>query len=234
MNVLTQLAGETFGPLAITLGAILTKSVWLFFIVDPPGNLPVFLALTKNDTPQDRRYMFRMSSLISCAGVLVLSVTSEFVLRTIFHIHMGAFEIAGGLLTLLVAIRVIMSGNQDAHASNDYILNQSKSHKEALISRAVCPLACPLMFGPAAIVAGTTIVSQLGFTAGIISILLTFAVTYLFLDYAHLLSRVLGKVGHIILERVMMVFVAAIGIQLIFHGIRSLIPEIMKAINQSS
>ena len=209
---------------------IFRNATWLFMIVDPHGGLPVFLSITKNDSIDDRRYMFRMATLISCLGVLALSLASDYILKNLFNIHIGSFQIAGGILTMIVGVRCIMSGHGDTEKESEALDRASSSKKESLITRAVCPLACPLMFGPGAIVVGTSVIANSGFMNGIISILLTFIGVYLILDYSHYITRLLGRIGHIIVERVMMIFVTAIGVQMIYTGICKLLPDLLKAI----
>ena len=221
---------DQLNSIQLDWGQVLRHAGWLFMIVDPHGNLPVFLSITRNDSVEDRKFMFRMSTFISLIGVLVLSIASDYVLKNLFNIHMGSFKIAGGILTMIVGVRVIVNGHDDTEQASEALHKSSKSMKESLITRAVCPLACPLMFGPGAIVVGTSIVVEAGFISGILSIFLTFIGVYLMLDFSHFFSKLLGRIGHIIMERVMMIFVAAIGIQMIYSGVQELLPDIVRTI----
>ena len=80
----------------------------LFVIVDPVGLIPAFLVMTEKDTTQVRVRMAQLASLITF-GILILSFFFGQRLLTAFGITLPAFEIAGGIVLLLVALDMLQA-----------------------------------------------------------------------------------------------------------------------------
>jgi MarC family membrane protein len=78
----------------------------LFFIVDPIAIVPSFLAMTETNTPRERARMARLASIVTCLVLLIFFVCGESILR-IFHVSVSAFQIAGGVLLLTVAMDML-------------------------------------------------------------------------------------------------------------------------------
>ncbi|HYT60226.1 MAG TPA: MarC family protein [Haliangiales bacterium] len=117
----------------------------LFVIIDPIATVPAFLAMTPTDTPAQRIRMARVACTISAVILLVFATTGKRIF-TFFGITIPAFQIAGSIVLLLVALdmlRARRSAVQETAEETD-----AGAAKEDI---AVTPLAVPMLAGPGAI-----------------------------------------------------------------------------------
>ena len=185
-----------------------TATITLLFVMDPLGNIPIFLSILKNyDLKAQRRIIIRETFV----AFLVLTVFLFFgkYLMSGLKITTSALSISGAIILFLIAIRMIFPS--DLSESN------SPESEEPFI----VPLAVPLTAGPAAIAFVMLFVTQnsqrlptLFFAVMIASIV--FLVIMLLSRY---LMRLLGKRGLIAIERLMGMILTAIAVQMFLSGI---------------
>ena len=200
----------------------------LLAIVDPLGCLPVFTTMTMDVSDNERRFMYRLAGMVSMVTVMVMAVIGEFILQEVFHVRFGSFMIGGGLLLVVIGVRDIVFGHGGSRLAAKKKMGDFCDHRrEQLIARAVSPLACPFLVGPGSIVTSMLIVSEdkLGLGMGLLAVATAFVVVLLILNWGHLLSRILGKIGPIVIARIMMIFITALGVEFIYQGIIELIKD---------
>jgi multiple antibiotic resistance protein len=184
----------------------------LFPIVDPIGNVPTFLSLTRTlDQGERRRQALRAvaASLVILAGALAIG---NFVLEY-FHISLAAVEVVGGLV-LGQAGWLMLSGPTDEP-------DHGELHADGEIF--FTPMAFPLLAGPGALATVLAFSNRadnwLDFPGFLIGIGVVLAATYLILSNA---DRVLDKLGPRsveVINRMMGLIVLLIAAELVFHGI---------------
>jgi multiple antibiotic resistance protein len=177
----------------------------LFIIVDPFGDIPIFISLTDKMAEGEKRRVFNTATVVGLILLLVFSFTGQEIF-TLFGISIYSFEVAGGILLLIIAIRILVSGS----------LHENAESPESI---GAVPIAMPLLVGPGAI---TTTILNLQFYGVIIAaaaaIVVVF-VTWVILRYMGLIYRVLGKTGSLVIARVVALLIAAIATQYILVGI---------------
>ncbi len=82
----------------------------LFIIVDPFGDIPIFITLTEKMAKGEKRRVFNTATIVGLVLLLVFSLTGQEIFA-IFGISVYAFEVAGGILLLIIAIRILISGS---------------------------------------------------------------------------------------------------------------------------
>ena len=134
--------------MSAVLDAQLLGSVFvtLFVIMDPPGTVPIFLALTSAMTGRQRVLAARQAVFVAF-GVIVAFAVFGRALLSYLHISLPALQGAGGLLLLLVALE-LLTGKEEAPGSAEGV------------NVALVPLGTPLLAGPGAIVATMVFVQQ--------------------------------------------------------------------------
>lgn len=192
----------------------------VFFVVDPLGVAPIFLAITRGDPPDKARSMARRAC-VAAFGLLVFFALFGTVLFQIFGITLGAFRVAGGFLLLVTALDMLRAKPSATRTTPEEAREATAKEDVALV-----PLAIPLLSGPGAIATVMVLMSR-GKSpayagAVLVSIALTCLASYLILRGAGLLQRVLGTSGLAILERVMGLLLAAIAVQFMADGGRAL------------
>ena len=186
------------------LGPLIKATTALFIITDPVGLIPVFMALTHDFTPEERKATLSHATLVGLVLLLILAFTGTAVLK-LFGITISDFKIAGGILLLVLALRIISS----AH------------YGEATSARpGVVPLAVPLLVGPGAITTTIVFIGLYGLWITVAAVLITFGVSFLIFRFVGVLYRVLGETGSDVIAKIMGMLLAAIAVQFIRQGIQ--------------
>lgn len=190
--------------------------VTLVVIMDPPGAIPIFLALTRGQTPDQMHKAALQASLTSLGLIIAFAVFGQQVLNYL-HISNPALQGAGGLLLLLVSLQLLIS-------NESYTADEEATGNVALV-----PLGTPLLAGPGAIVATILFVQQadgaVDLVAIALGIVLVHMVIFAALRFSPWIARVLGDGGINILTKVAGLLLAAIAVQLIAESVQGFIAE---------
>ena len=190
----------------------------VFFIMDPLGLLPIFVAITATDTPEKRQRTARRATLIAFGLMAFFTLFGGFVFR-LFGISMSALKVAGGILLLMTSMDMLRAQPSRTRSSPE------ETHEsEAKEDVAVVPLAMPLLAGPGSIATAMVLAARgpdWTYSIPVVaSIAITCFVTYLLLRAATRLNRLLGTTGIAVLERIMGLLLAAISVQFVADGIK--------------
>jgi multiple antibiotic resistance protein len=192
-----------------------TVFVTLFVIVDPPGSVPLFLALTANQNGGERARSALRAVTVSFGVIVAFALFGESLLRYL-SITLPALQGAGGLLLLLVSLE-LLTGRAETPSSGD-----------ADVDVALVPLGTPLLAGPGAIVATMVSVRQAsGHTDKLVAlgvaIVAIHVVIWLVLRFSGAILRVVRDGGISILTRVAGLLLAAIAVQLIANSVTAFV-----------
>jgi multiple antibiotic resistance protein len=178
----------------------------LFIIVDPFGNIPIFIGLTEKVPESQKRKVFNTACLVGFILLLVFAFTGQLIF-TIFNISIYSFEIAGGILLMIVSIRLIISTREEHDE------NESPEQLGAV------PIAMPLLVGPGAITTTILNIQLYNYAVTALSVLIVMTVTWVILRSIGRVFKILGKTGSLVITRVMALLIAAIAVQYILEGI---------------
>ena len=195
------------------VGRALTAFVTLLVIMDPLGNVPVFLALTATEERPQRRRTAAHATL--AAGVLIY-LFAFFGTRILAMLSIGlpALQVAGGIMLFLIALQMFQG---------EVLLPDAAEG----VNVAIVPLGVPMLAGPGAIAASMVLMSgddgqalswsnQLPVVVGIAA---TLAVIYLGLRYSLFLEGLLKDNGIHLVTRVMGMLLLAISVELAASGV---------------
>src|SRR3989449_1678340 len=191
---------------------LLKATVALFVIVDPLGPVPIFAGLTKTMSLDEKRKVFRTAAVIGAVLLAVFALVGQEVLL-LFGISLESFQIAGGLVLLLLSIEIIFRGE--------------RFDKLALVSAeetAVFPIAFPLLVGPGAITLTLISIQTFGITVALLAIVIVMFASWVVLRQTDRIYRMLGRTGSAVIARIMSLFIAAIAVQYILAGIQFYYP----------
>jgi multiple antibiotic resistance protein len=187
--------------------------VTLLVITDPPGSVPIFLALTSAMPARDRNRAAWQAVALAGGVIVVFAVAGQQILAYL-GIDLPALQGAGGLLLLLVALE-LLTGRADDPS------RQSTSNV------ALVPLGTPLLAGPGAIVATMLFVRQAdgvgGYAAIAVAVLLVLILVWLTLRFCGVIVRVLRPGGIEVFTRIAGLLVAAIAVQLIADAVAAFV-----------
>jgi multiple antibiotic resistance protein len=194
-----------------------TAFVSILFLVDPPGTVPAFMALTGHYTPERRRKTAFVASLTATLTLMGFALVGNYLFR-----HLGltlpAFQIAGGLILFVVALDMIRS--YELHQENPRELEEGKASGDV----AITPLAIPFLAGPAALSTVTVLMARAAddpFKAGLVfvAIALTGVICYVTLRLSDPIQRRLGTTGIHVLGRILGLVLAGIAVQFVLDGL---------------
>ncbi|MFL5318858.1 MAG: MarC family protein [Myxococcaceae bacterium] len=194
----------------------------IFFVVDVFGVVPLFIAMTANDSRTKSRSMAARACVTGAALLIFFALFGGFVFK-VMGVTLSAFRVAGGILLLITALDMLKARQSETRTSAEE--TKEGTQKEDI---AIVPLAMPLLAGPGSIATVMVLMSRgpNAFVVAIpvvISIVITFGISYAILRGAALVQRVLGSSGLAVLERVMGLLLGAIAVQFIADGGRDLL-----------
>jgi multiple antibiotic resistance protein len=194
----------------------------IFFLVDPFATIPSFLAITHDADPARRKRMARKGALTCFIVLTSFAVCGQLIFR-LFGITLPAFEIAGGLILLLIGLDML-----EARRSPTQETLGDTEEAAAKEDAGIVPLGIPMLAGPGAISSVMVLVGQvprlLDWEMGAIlgSITFTALVSYWVLAGADRVRRVLGETGIRILVRIMGLLLVALAMQFFVNGLTDL------------
>ncbi len=177
----------------------------LLIVVDPLGNIPIFLAITEDLPPKQKIKAFNTAVLTGFSLLMIFAGVGNRVLK-IFSIELYSFRIAGGALLLFIALEILMKTRYEASV---YSAEETGA----------VPLGVPLLVGPGAITTVIIILESFGFTIALASVILAAITTWLILRFVNPIHKALGHVGSTVVSKIMAMLLAAIAVQYILEGI---------------
>jgi multiple antibiotic resistance protein len=195
--------------------------VTIFVVVDPIAMAPTFLVVTEGMPRQSRKSVAARASLIA-ASILTGAALFGARLLGVLEISLPAFRIAGGLLLFWIATEMVF-GVRSQHEGE----TAEQAMEERVRNVAAFPLAIPLLAGPGAITATILLAGQAGdnwLMVGILVavVLIVAAICLLTFVAAERISRLLGMTSNIVLSRLLGVLLAALAVQYVVDGIKSI------------
>jgi multiple antibiotic resistance protein len=196
----------------------------VFFVVDPMGVVPVFVAMTQGDSQEKREQMARRAALTAFVILTLFAVAGTVIFR-LLGVTLGAFKVAGGILLLLTSIEMLR-----AQQARTRIIPEEQQEGAAKDDVAIFPLAIPLLAGPGAIATVTALMGRAGrilfMVPVVLSIAITCAASYAMLRAASQISRILGVTGLNVMNRVIGLIIGAIAVQFVFDGLKDTFPRL--------
>ena len=189
--------------------SFLSAFILLLLVLDPLGSLPIFIPIMR-EVPKHRRRWVAMREVGIAFGVLFFFMFFGEVFLRVMHLSERSLEVAGGVILLMVAIRMIFS-----HEGGIY---GTAEGKEPLIF----PLAVPLLAGPSAMATVLLLASrQPDRVAEWIGALFTaMVISFLALILADRIRKLLGDSVVSALEKLMGLVLTAIAVEMILSGLK--------------
>jgi multiple antibiotic resistance protein len=190
----------------------------IFFLVDPFAALPTFLAVTAGQDDSKRRKTARKASLTAFVVLTTFAVAGSFIFK-MFGITLPAFEIAGGVILLLIGLDMLEAKRSPTQESSGETAEAASKDDVGIV-----PLGIPMLAGPGAITSVMVLVGQvpglMSWEMGAIvgSIAITAAICYVVLGGAARVARLMGDTGIRILVRIMGLLLVALAVQYFVNG----------------
>ncbi|MBW4545202.1 MAG: MarC family protein [Symplocastrum torsivum CPER-KK1] len=184
--------------------------VAVFVLADALGNIPILLVLTKGMEPEQRNNVVDRATIVATLVLLGFAFAGKWVLQYL-DISMGSLRIAGGLLLLIIALRML-EGELDTP-----VVEQGRDV-------AITPLALPLLAGPGTLTTVMLLMSEapnahISVVVGIVSAMF---VTWVIVRQAGRIDPWLGPEGAVIITKLLGFLLAALAVEIGSAGIREL------------
>ena len=197
----------------------LTAFATLFVVIDPLGNLPVFVTLTSGSSDAHKR---RMAMKGVGIGVLVLGLFAFAGDRMLemLGISLPAFRAAGGLLLMIIAVEMVFDLRNSRKRDNADKIAEEVAPRDI----SVFPIAMPLIAGPGGITSLLLLMGRHSDSSASQAIVLGVLATVLLIQFSLFLlagpiERLMGDTVIDVFSRLLGIILAALAVQYVFDGI---------------
>ena len=185
----------------------------MFFIMAPFFALTVFLTVTQDATPKEKKALaLKVTSSVIVASLILLFFGKH--IFSVFGITLDAFRIGAGALLFLTAIELV-KGSKDSAKVGD----------KDILQLAVVPLSIPVIIGPGTIgillVMGATFESTSSMIMGSLALISAVLVIGAMLYSSSVFEKLIGKQGLLVISKITGLFLAALSAQIVFTGIKN-------------
>ncbi len=188
--------------------SVASAALLLFLILDPLGNIPVFLSLLRSLPPRRQRIVLARELLIALIVLMLFLWCGKFALE-LMHLREESVSIAGGIVLFLIGIRMIFPPPEG-------LMGEIPDGEPFIV-----PMAIPLVAGPsgmaAVILMGSNDPARLGDWS--LALMIAWAATAAILFSATYLYKWLGQRVLVAVERLMGMLLVAISVQMLMDGI---------------
>jgi multiple antibiotic resistance protein len=195
----------------------------MLVVVDPPGLGPIFLGVTRGMSKEQRHSVGWRAGTIGFGVLAFFAVAGEPFLR-LLGITTPAFRIAGGLLLFAIAFEMVFDRSQVRKNETA----ETAITKDFISNVAAFPLAIPLIAGPGAITGVMLLSAQAHgdpLKFGVLFLVLAFVTLCCFVSFklADVINKLLGITGNVVLTRLLGIVLAALAVQFMVDGVRTII-----------
>lgn len=178
----------------------------IFGVMDPVGNVPVFISLTAGLDFKHKQSL-AIRAIIRAGIILLIFVFLGNAILDFFHISIQSFRIAGGIILALVGLQILFNirfGNDEERKNEDI---------------SVVPLATPLIAGPGMITTAVIFSKEYGYLVTILAIAGNLVLSAILFRFADIIVKILGRAGTVLFAKVMGLILVAIGVEFIRNAI---------------
>ena len=189
---------------------IAAAALLLFLILDPLGNIPVFLSVLKDLSPARQRKVLARELLIALAVLMLFLWGGQYALE-LMHLRQESVSIAGGIVLFLIGLRMIFP-------TPDGVMGEMPGGEPFIV-----PVAIPMIAGPSGMAAVMLLGSQEPgrMSEWMLALTIAWGATAIILFSATYLQKWLGTRVLTAIERLMGMVIVAISVQMLLDGIAS-------------
>lgn len=198
---------------------IFTICLMLIAVLNPFGNVPLFIGMTDGMEKNVRTKLFKVIAITGFCITLIFSLLGDFMMTKFYKITIDELKMAGGLILILMSIKSLIFPSPKRKSEMNLPLEEQ-------IKKAVIPMAFPMLVGPGTLTTSLISKAEYGVIANSIAIFVTFIIIYFILQLGNYIEVILGKLVLYIMSRVMQIFIMAIGFRIFFSGFFEVIDRV--------
>jgi MarC family membrane protein len=201
---------------------ILSAAFLLFLVMDPLGNIPLFLTALKDVETERKKRVIARELVVALLVLMFFMLCGRFVLG-LLQIHEPALSVAGGIVLFLIALKMIFPGPEP-------VMGRHPDGEPFIV-----PLAIPLVAGPSAI--STVLILATRDPARLfvwmLALTCAWAVSAVILLFSVRLSRFFGERGLLALERLMGLLLTVVAVQMLLTGLGQFLGQKVSDVNNA-
>ena len=195
---------------------IISAATLLFLVMDPLGNIPIFLSVLEDVAPERRTRVLIRELLLAFVVLVLFLFFGQYVLGFL-QLSQHSIRIAGGIILFLIALKMVFPVKRSAHAVEEI-------QGEPLL----VPLAIPMVAGPSAMAIVMLMATNNPdrMMDWLLALFIAWLLSSLILVSANGLKRFLGQRGLVAMERLMGMLLIALAVQMLLEGISAYLIEL--------
>ena len=195
---------------------IISAATLLFLVMDPLGNIPIFLSVLEDVAPERRTRVLIRELLLAFVVLVLFLFFGQYVLGFL-QLSQHSIRIAGGIILFLIALKMVFPVKRSAHTVEEI-------QGEPLL----VPLAIPMVAGPSAMAIVMLMATNNPdrMMDWLLALFAAWLLSSLILVSANGLKRFLGQRGLIAMERLMGMLLIALAVQMLLEGISAYLIEL--------
>ncbi len=204
---------------------LVTVFAAVFAIMDPIGAVPIVISLTKSYTKKERSVVVFKSVVVAAGMIFGFMFVGDYIF-SVLGISIFDFKVAGGILLFLVAFEMLQG-----HIPGTSITEKEKEESMERDEISVVPIGTPLLAGPGTITAAMIYFNQNNYGLNlrlvvVLGVTIAIVISYFILKYSLPLFDRLGRVGSLIITRIMGILLMSLAIDFIVTGLISIVTTI--------
>jgi multiple antibiotic resistance protein len=185
----------------------------LFVAMDIIGVLPMYIAMTRGRTVNERKKIINTSMIVAFVVAVIFALAGREIFRYL-GIGISDFRIAGGLVLLLVSLADLVGGPTAVRSGSG--------------STGIVPLAVPLITGPGVLTQLVLQIGTLGYPVTLLALVVNFILAWGLLRKSHAVTRMIGEDGTVVSSKIAALLLAAIAVAMMRSGFYEAIREFQR------
>jgi multiple antibiotic resistance protein len=200
---------------------ILSAALLLFLVIDPLGNIPMFMTTLKKVDEKRQQFVVVRELLFALVILISFLFLGQYLLQ-LLHLSETALTTAGGIILLIIAIKMIFPA-------------RDKSLQEDIEGEPfIVPLAIPYVAGPSAMATSLLMMSREPerWLDWLFAVLIAWFVSAIIIYFSSYFARFLGEKGLIAIERLMGMLLITVAVQMLLTGIAEFVGKTLEKVPQ--
>lgn len=199
----------------------LSAALLLFLVMDPLGNIPLFMTTLKKVDAKRQQFVVVRELLIALVVLIAFLFLGQYLLQ-VLHLSETALTTAGGIILMIIAIRMIFP-------SRDKSLQEDVEGEPFIV-----PLAIPYVAGPSAMATSLLMMSREPerWLDWLLAVLIAWFASAIIIYFSSYFARFLGEKGLIAIERLMGMLLITVAVQMLLTGIAEFVGKTLEKVPQ--
>lgn len=192
-------------------------TVTIIAVLNPFGNLPLFLAMTDQIPVRLRQKLFRNILWVAFLIVLIFLFTGSFIMQYLFRVNLDSLRVAGGLVIGIMGLKNLLFTQTQHDVSNYQDLDFN-----ALFKHSIIPMAFPILVGPGTLSTVVIIAEESNMLTAGGAVIASFLFLLILFHFSATIEKILGHLVLFVLSRIAQIFIIAVGVQMIVLGLQGM------------